>query len=97
MKYTVAKIFVNLRNNFFTNLNPLSSLQSGNYLYLDNNESLKDVSGLQNANLAYLYIDNVIYETRAPGDSTLCVDMKNGGLQMYVGGSRTYDTFRICD
>ncbi len=88
---------LNLRDNFFTNLNPLSNLQSGSYLYLDNNESLKDVSGLQNANLAYLYIDNVIYETRAPGNSTLCVDMKNGGLQMYVGGSRTYDTFRICD
>lgn len=88
---------LNLRDNFFTNLNPLSNLQSGNYLYLDNNESLKDVSGLQNANLTYLYIDNVIYETRAPGDSTLCVDMKNGGLQMYVDGGRTYDTFRICD
>jgi len=88
---------LNLRDNFFTNLNPLSNLQSGSYLYLDNNDSLKDVSGLQNANLTYIYIDNVIYETRAPGDSTLCVDMKNGGLQMYVDGSRTYDTFRICD
>lgn len=88
---------LNLRDNFFTNLNPLSNLQSGNYLYLDNNESLKDVSGLQNANLTYIYIDNVIYEKRAPGNSTLCVDMKNGGLQMYVDGSRTYDTFRICD